>query len=247
MAVATVCTSSRVSGTPARPAIARRWTTAFVEPPTAARTVRALWKASAVRTAEGEGPPATAISTARRPLATPWRSRSPVGEGGDAPPGSIMPSASVTQAIVEAVPITMHVPPVVQRRPSISAISPGPISPARCAAHILRQSVQAPRRSPRQSPVSMGPVTVARAGTSADAAAMSCAGTVLSQPPTSTTASMGWARTSSSVAIAARLRYSIDVGERRISARDGTGKASGRPPASSTPRRTASTSWGMSR
>ena len=35
---------------------------------------------------------------------------------------------------------------------------------------------------------------------------MSCAGTVLSHPPSKTTASMGWARIISSVSIAIRLR-----------------------------------------
>ena len=46
-----------------------------------------------------------------------------------------------------------------------------------------------------------------RAGeVSAEAAPMSCAGTVLSQPPTSTTASIGWARIISSTSIDMRLR-----------------------------------------
>ena len=66
--------------------------------------------------------------------------------------------------------------------------------------------MQAPSRWPRCRPVLIGPVTSWIAGTPADAAPISCAGTVLSQPPTSTTASMGWAVIISSVSMAMRLR-----------------------------------------
>jgi hypothetical protein len=82
------------------------------------------------------------------------------------------------------------------------------------------------------------------AGRSALAAAMSWAGTVLSQPPISTTASMGWARTISSVSMAMRLRRYMEVGWAKDSWMEMVGKAMGRPPASMTPRRTASMSWG---
>jgi hypothetical protein len=44
------------------------------------------------------------------------------------------------------------------------------------------------------------------AGISAEIAAISCAGTVLSQPPTSTAASMGWAESIASVSSAIRFR-----------------------------------------
>ncbi len=53
---------------------------------------------------------------------------------------------------------------------------------------------------------SIGPVTSMTLGMSAQAAAMSWAGTVLSQPPISTAASMGWAVSIASVSIAIRLR-----------------------------------------
>ena len=66
--------------------------------------------------------------------------------------------------------------------------------------------MQAPTRSPRHAPVRMAPVTHTKAGTFAEAAAMSCAGTVLSQPPNSTTASIGCARIISSVSMASRFR-----------------------------------------
>ena len=52
-------------------------------------------------------------------------------------------------AIVEAVPITAHVPAVVTRRPSTSEISCSVISPARNLTQNLRQSVHAPTRSSR--------------------------------------------------------------------------------------------------
>ncbi len=73
-------------------------------------------------------------------------------------------------------------------------------------------------------------------------APISWAGTVLSQPPISTTASIGWARTISSVSMAMRLRRNIEVGFEKLSWIDTVGKAKGRPPDSITPRFTASTS-----
>jgi len=94
------------------------------------------------------------------------------------------------------------------------------------------------------APTSIGPVTSMIAGTSALAAAINCAGTVLSQPPISTTESIGWARTISSVSIAIRLRRNIEVGWAKLSCTEIVGKAIGRPPASITPRLTASISCG---
>ena len=82
---------------------------------------------------------------------------------------------------------------------------------------------------------------------SAEPAAMSCAGTVLSHPPTSTAASMGWAVSIASVSSAARLRYCIEVGDSEGSQSETVGKASGSPPAASTPRLTAATSSGTVR
>ena len=104
--------------------------------------------------------------------------------------------------------------------------------------------MQAPRRSPRWLPVDIGPVGSTIAGISLEAAAMTCAGRVLSQPPMSTTASIGWARINSSVSIAMRLRKYIEVGEAKLSWIDIVGKTIGSPPASMTPRFAASTSWG---
>jgi len=80
------------------------------------------------------------------------------------------------------------------------------------------------------------------AGSPADAAPMSCAGTVLSQPPMSTTASMGCARTISSVSMAIRLRRYMLVGAAKLSCTEMVGNSIGSPPASITPRFTASMS-----
>ena len=181
-----------------------------------------------------------ASSAALRPVSVAWRSLAPVGDGGVAPPGSIRPKASAMQAIVEAVPITMQVPDVVASAPSTVETSLSPISPARYFAHILLQSVHAPRRSPCQLLVIIGPVTSRITGTSLTAAAIICAGTVLSQPPISTTASIGCARISSSVSMAKRLRKSIEVGESRVSPKLIVGKTMGSAPPCSTPRLTFS-------
>ncbi len=99
---------------------------------------------------------------------------------------------------------------------------PGPV-----LAQKPRQSVQAPSRWPRWRPVDIGPVTTWIAGRPAEAAPMSWAGTVLSQPPISTTASIGWAWIISSVSRAMRLRYIMLVGLRKTSPSDtvGTGAA----------------------
>jgi hypothetical protein len=80
------------------------------------------------------------------------------------------------------------------------------------------------------------------AGTSALAAPISSAGTVLSQPPISTIASNGYARMHSSTSIDMRLRKSIVVGFMRFSPSEMVGNSSGSPPASSTPRFTDSAS-----
>ncbi len=78
------------------------------------------------------------------------------------------------------------------------------------------------------------------AGTSALAAPISSAGTVLSQPPTSTTESIGWARIISSASIAMRLRRNMLVGCANDSCSEIVGNSIGSPPASITPRLTAS-------
>ena len=106
----------------------------------------------------------------------------------------------------------------------------------RAGAHLLGQpphvGAAARAASPRNVPVSIGPPGTTTAGRSTDAAAISSDGIVLSQPPSSTTPSIGLARSISSVAIAAMLRQSIAVGRTCVSPSDTTGRLSGMPPAS---------------
>jgi hypothetical protein len=151
-----------------------------------------------------------------------------------------MPSASVAKAMVLAVPITPQVPMVGASSLLTAAISAASISPARCLPQKRRQSVHAPRRSPRQLPASIGPVTSIMAGTFALIAPINSAGTVLSHPPISTAASIGWARIISSASIAIRLRKYMLVGCAKVSWMDMTGNGTGMPPFSITPRLTAS-------
>ena len=181
-----------------------------------------------------------ASSTARRPLASAALSLSACTAGIAAVPGSAMPSASAIEAMVDAVPITAHEPAVAARLPSISSMPSLSTLPARCMPQKRRQSVQAPSRSPWNMLGIIGPTICWTAGTSAEAAPINCAGMVLSQPPMSTTASMGCARIISSVSMAIMLRNIIEVGLRNTSPNETVGNVSGRPPAASTPRFTAS-------
>ena len=72
-------------------------------------------------------------------------------------------------------------------------------------------------------------------GMSAEAAPMTSAGVVLSQPIRRTTPSSGWARIASSTSMDARLRNSMAVGRIVTSPSEETGNSRGKPPASSTP------------
>ena len=89
--------------------MAVRWMMPLVEPPMASSTRSAFSNASALRMRSGVSCE-FAIATAVAPLRSAMRMRSAVTAGGDAPPGSIMPSPSVTQAMVLAVPITEQKP-----------------------------------------------------------------------------------------------------------------------------------------
>ena len=71
---------------------------------------------------------------------------------------------------------------------------------------------------------------------------MTCAGSVLSQPPMTMTASIGWARIISSVSIAMRLRRNMEVGWAKLSWMEMVGNTMGMAPASMTPRFAASIS-----
>src|SRR5260370_40635516 len=113
-----------------------------VEPPSACSTAGALRTDEAVRNSLGRGHFALAIAAATLPLASAKRNRSAWGAGIVALIGSDRPSASVRQAIVLAVPITMQVPTDGASRPLTAPISTSPISPPRYLPPTPRQSVQ---------------------------------------------------------------------------------------------------------
>ena len=164
---------------------------ALVLPPIAMSARIALSKAAAVKSSKGRGPRSSAISTARRPLISESTSRRESDAGMAALPGSVMPSVSAIAAIVDAVPITMQWPAERERQDSTSAISSSEMLSARRSAQILRASVPEPISRSRHMPRSIGPPVTMMAGTSAEAAPISMAGVVLSQPESSTTASRG--------------------------------------------------------
>ena len=174
-----------------------------------------------------------------RPLSSAIASRRESGAGILAQPGSVMPSASARLVMVEAVPITVQCPAVRAMHPSTSHHSSSVMRPVRNWSNSLRPSVPEPSLCPRHSPASIGPPGTMMAGMSALAAPINCAGVVLSQPHSSTTASSGLARMDSSTSMAIRLRNIMVVGCMNISPREMVGNSSGRPPAASTPRFTA--------
>ena len=86
------------------------------------------------------------------------------------------------------------------------------ISPVFSISVNFHTCVPEPMSSPRNLPLSIGPPEMPIVGRSHDAAPISSAGVVLSQPIISTTPSNGLARIDSSTSIAVWLRNSIVVG-----------------------------------
>ncbi len=148
----------------------------------------------------------------RGPAAWAASSRRLSAAGVPARPGSVVPSDSAITAIVEAVPIVLQWPRLRIIEDSDCRKSSRDSVPARTSSESLHTSVPQPSATPRKVPLSIGPPGTTIAGRSTDAAAMSSAGIVLSQPPRSTRPSIGLARNISSAAIAAMLRHSIAVG-----------------------------------
>ena len=142
--------------------------------------------------------------------------------------------------MVEAVPITMQWPLLRAIQPSTSLSCSSVSRPARYSSNRRRPSVPEPISFCPQCPLSCGPPVTMTAGTSALAAPMSCAGVVLSQPLSNTTASIGLARMHSSTSIDIKLRKSMVVGFMNSSPNEIVGNSSGTPPAAHTPRLTAS-------
>jgi len=146
------------------------------------------------------------ISTMRRPLAVAILAWPESTAGIDEAPGMVRPSTSIIAAIVEAVPIVMQVPAERAMPSSISCQSCWSITPARRSAQYFHTSLPLPSGLPCQLPRSIGPAGTKMVGRFMLAAPMTRAGTVLSQPPSSTAPSIGLARSSSSLSIARRLR-----------------------------------------
>ena len=203
--------------------MASRCTTELVEPPTAATAMIALRNESRVMMSLGLRSAAT-ISTIRRPVSCESESRRASGAGVPAKPGMVIPSASATTAMVEAVPMVLQCP--LERIIDCSDARNCPLVMVPALASSLRRhtSVPQPSASPRKWPVSIGPPGTTTAGRSTDAAAISSAGIVLSQPPNNTSPSIGLARNISSMAIAAMLRHSIAVGLTWVSPSETTGR-----------------------
>ena len=169
-----------------------------------------------------------------------WASSRLSGAGRPAVPGSVVPSTSASRPMVEAVPIVLQCPRLRIIDDSDWRKSCCDSLPARTSSLSRHTSVPQPSGTPRNVPVSMGPPGTTTAGRSTDAAPISSAGMVLSQPPRSTTPSIGLARIISSIAMAAMFRHSIAVGRTCVSPSDTTGMSSGTPPASHTPAATCS-------
>src|SRR5215468_12328460 len=92
--------------------MAARCTNALVEPLIACSTTEAFRSDARLMIWRGVGPPVTAISAARLPVASAMRTRSEETAGAVAAPGRVNPRVSARHDIVEAVPITMQVPAV---------------------------------------------------------------------------------------------------------------------------------------
>ena len=213
--------------------------TALVEPPIAALTLTAFSNAALVMICDGRTPSAASV-TIRCPACMAVSSRRESAPGQAADPGSCMPRVSARQAIVDAVPMVMQWPQDLAMPLSAITHSACVIRPAASSASNFQTCVPEPTSPPRNFPLSIGPPVTMIAGRSALAAAISIAGVVLSQPDSSTTPSSGFARSSSSTSMAMRLRNSIAVGRISVSPSDIVGNSSGKPPASQTPRLTAS-------
>ena len=144
------------------------------------------------------------------------------------------------QAIVEAVPMVLQVPAERDMPASADMNSCSEILPAFTCSLSCQTTVPEPMSRPWCLPLSIGPPLTMMAGTSQLAAPIRSAGVVLSQPASSTTASIGLPRIDSSTSMLARLRVNMAVGRRFDSPFEKTGNSTGNPPASNTPRLTCS-------
>ena len=102
-----------------------------------------------------------------------------------------MPSASASEFMVVAVPIVLQWPAEGAEEATSSTNCFLSISPSASSSRAFQTIVPDPVRSPSCQPLSIGPPERTMAGMSTVAAAISCAGVVLSQPVVSTTPSSG--------------------------------------------------------
>ena len=120
--------SARVRSTSASFAMARRWSTALVEPPNAITTAIAFSKAGLVMMSRAVMPWRSSSTTASPDLCA-YMSRRRSVAGGAAEPGRDMPRASPTDAMVLAVNIPPHAPSPGQMARSIRSTSSWDMSP----------------------------------------------------------------------------------------------------------------------
>ena len=163
---------------------------AFVEPLMAINAVNAFRNDSRLSNRDGFRSVHT-ISTIRRPNWAAIRACAECTAGNVAPPDGIRPRASTTAAIVEAVPMVMHVPGERAIPSSISHQASHPSLPAHRSAQYFHTSLPLPSVSERHRPFSIGPAGRNTQGTSTVKAPINNAGTVLSQPPINTAPSIG--------------------------------------------------------
>src|SRR3954454_23844719 len=180
---------SKDSGTPARPAMAIRWITAFVEPPNAKTTETALSNEAEDNNREGEASDPTR-DTIARPDAAAMRAWPESAAGIEEAPGNDRPNASTAAVIVDAVPIVMQWPGDRAMDASISSSSDSDKEPARRSAQNRQTSEPDPSTWPRQYARSIGPAGTNTNGRSVLNAPITSPGVVLSQPPISTAPSI---------------------------------------------------------
>jgi hypothetical protein len=142
------------------------------------------------------------MATIRRPAMRARTRRRESTAGIAALVGRPMPSASTIDAIVDAVPMVMQCPAERDMQDSASIMSPSFIAPVLSISVNFQTCVPEPMSSPRNLPFSIGPPDTPIVGKSHDAAPISRAGVVLSQPISSAMPSNGLARIDSSTSIA---------------------------------------------
>ena len=141
--------------------------------------------------------------------------------------GKEVPRASAIHAIVEAVPMVLHVPAERDIPDSADRNSFKSILPAFNSSCICQTIVPAPMSLPLCLPFSIGPPVTTMAGISQLAAPINNAGVVLSQPVSNTTPSIGLPRIASSTSILAKLRVNMAVGRKFDSPFENTGNSTG--------------------